>query len=155
MPKADGKTIVQRFFANLQIDPVTGCWNWQAGKSSCGYGYIWTGPNRRGDTRAAFYVGWELLIGSVPDGKELHHKCENRACVNPFHLVPCTRKEHQNQHANNPVTVNRHKEACKRGHKFTEANTRINKNGGRVCRTCALLRMRNQRKRGGLSRATQ
>ncbi len=42
----------------------------------------------------AHRVAYELVLGSIPTGKELHHACSNRACCNPSHLLPMTRKEH-------------------------------------------------------------
>jgi hypothetical protein len=36
----------------------------------------------------------EQLRGPIPDGLELHHKCENTRCVNPDHMEPLTPKEH-------------------------------------------------------------
>ena len=31
-------------------------------------------------------LGWKLLRGPIPDGKELHHRCGVHACWNPDHL---------------------------------------------------------------------
>lgn len=141
MPKADGKTILERFNQRYKIDKKTGCWNWTAGKNGKGYGYIWTGPARKGDTLQAYKVGYVLLRGIVPFGMELHHVCENPACVNPDHLEIKTVKEHRRT-GKSVVALNAQKTACKRGHEFTDSNTRKNKNGSRVCRTCESNRLR-------------
>ena len=29
---------------------------------------------------------WEVLVGSIPEGYDLHHRCGNHGCVNPEHL---------------------------------------------------------------------
>ena len=31
-------------------------------------------------------LGWKLLRGPIPEGKELHHRCGVYACWNPDHL---------------------------------------------------------------------
>lgn len=41
---------------------------------------------------------YETLVGPIPDGHELHHRCETPACCNPAHLVPLTSKEHKAAH---------------------------------------------------------
>jgi hypothetical protein len=41
----------------------------------------------------AHRVAYEQFVGTVPDGLELDHLCENKACVNPGHLEPVTRSE--------------------------------------------------------------
>lgn len=135
MSKHDGKTVQQRFHERYEIDPVSGCWNWTAGLNGKGYAYIWTGPNRKGDTKQAYKVGWEFKHGPVPDSKELHHTCENPRCVNPDHLQLLTRKQHCRLDSS-VVALNARKTHCKRGHKFTTENTYTNPKGSRVCRVC-------------------
>lgn len=70
------------------------CWRWIGPDTAPGYG-VW----RPGDgSHRAHRYAWEQLVGPVPDGLELHHKCENPGCVNPHHLEPLTHKEHQARH---------------------------------------------------------
>jgi hypothetical protein len=38
-------------------------------------------------------LGWKLLRGEIPEGKELHHRCGVHACWNPDHLEPVTHAE--------------------------------------------------------------
>lgn len=148
MPKNDGKTLLQRFHARYSKNPVTKCWNWTAGKNSHGYGYIWTGPDRKRDTRPAYRVGYELLKGPIKEGMELHHKCENKGCVNPDHLEPLTPKSHRRTQKS-VVGENARKTHCMRGHEFNDENTYRNKRGARVCRACAREAMRARRKAVG------
>lgn len=48
--------------------------------------------------RPAHVVVYELLVGRVPPGWHLHHKCEQKGCVNPKHLTPLTPSEHARLH---------------------------------------------------------
>lgn len=76
------------------VDPVTGCHEWLLARSEKGYGLV----HHEGRTRIAHIVAWEEKHGPVPKGRELHHTCENKGCVNADHLEPLTRVEHQARH---------------------------------------------------------
>lgn len=69
------------------------CWIWK-GTRKKGYGMI----RVLGCMVLAYKYAWELVNGSVPDDKELHHKCEVKSCVRPDHLEPLTRVEHKAVH---------------------------------------------------------
>ena len=49
----------------------------------------------------AHKFAYECLVGEVPSGCDLHHRCENKMCVNPRHLEPLTKPEHRAQHLTN------------------------------------------------------
>jgi hypothetical protein len=83
-------------------------------------------------------MAYELLVGPIPQGKELHHTCRNRRCCNPAHLQPLTRSEHRKlePHTNG----NEKKTHCAKGHPYDEANTYRYTNGSyeqqRGCKQC-------------------
>jgi hypothetical protein len=73
-------------------------------------------------------LGWKLLRGPIPEGKELHHRCGVYACWNPDQLQVVT-------HAENLAF--KRKTHCKRGHPLSSENLRINpRTGARACRAC-------------------
>lgn len=55
----------------------------------------------------AYRVAWEAVNGPVPEGPapdgstryELHHRCEQKACVNAEHIELLTCREHRALHA--------------------------------------------------------
>lgn len=116
------------------------CWVWLA-CTSRGYGCFGVGLK----IRRAHRIAYEVCIGPVPVGFDLDHLCRNRACVNPAHLEPVTRRENTSrgvpfggfgQH-------NRRKTACRNGHQYT-ADSVINRGDGR--RTCKACHRDNQRR---------
>src|SRR3990167_42208 len=66
-----------------------GCWQWQQGLNTCGYGTITR--NFKGVLAHRYY--YENHKGSIPKGLFLDHLCRNRACVNHDHLEPVTHAE--------------------------------------------------------------
>jgi hypothetical protein len=82
------KTIEQRFWEKVDkkgpIHPILGtmCWVWTASLKKDGYGNI----GIAGKTILAHRLSWELSFGSIPDGFQVLHTCDNPPCCNPEHL---------------------------------------------------------------------
>ena len=117
------------------IDKSGDCWEWNGKHFPTGYGRFY----HRGSQYTHRY-SYEMFVGPIPEGLEIDHLCRNRGCLKPSHLEAVTHRENV---LRSPIAVgamNRNKTHCKRGHEFTEANTRnfTQKNGssGRECLIC-------------------
>jgi hypothetical protein len=71
-------------------------WNYVDKHSSPLGCWLWTGATLRGyarfKTKTAYRFAYEHLVGPIPEGLDIDHLCRVKACVNPDHLEPVTRK---------------------------------------------------------------
>ena len=79
------KPLLERFMAFVFPEPMSGCWLWNGAATRCGYGRIALGGHS-GGLAAAHRVAWQLFRGDIPSDREVAHRCDVRACVNPDHL---------------------------------------------------------------------
>jgi hypothetical protein len=124
----------ERYRKRIEVDSVSGCWlwrGWRGGKKHYAYlGFC-------GHQVVAHRFLFELLVGPVPDGLDLHHECEVPHCVNPDHLKILTKLQHKDRHRR----IATH---CKRGHELTPENT-YSHGDNRACRLCRAERDRQSR----------
>lgn len=135
--------------AHLMDDSIFGdpseCWSWPGVVSPMtGYGHF--------DGTTAHRAIYERLIGEVPKGMHLDHRCHtddqdclggitclHRRCVNPSHLEIVTPKE--NVRRSNGGGEKTH---CVRGHKLSPENVKIillrGKSEARACLLCQKIR---------------
>lgn len=66
------------------------CWLWGGHVNVKGYGTL----TRDGRHWGAHHWVRFVLYGETSPGLDLHHLCEERLCVNPDHLVPLDRQDH-------------------------------------------------------------
>ena len=133
-------TTEERFFAKVKqvsAEPLASCWEWQS-TLTFGYGYF----SVKSRNIRAHRWAYEFMVAEIPPGLFLDHLCENRRCVNPWHLEPVTNQVNiQRHHDRHPV------EYCKRGlHRLADDDYR-RPNGLRRCLPCATAAQRERRQK--------
>ena len=135
----------QRFWSKVHFEDD--CLIWDGSCDDAGYGQFMY-------TKAHIWA-YEHYVGPVPSGKELDHRCRRRNCVNfvlclepVTHLVNLLR-------GNTLAAKYTAQTSCKRGHPYTEENTRWTHGGvWRVCRQCNREFQQEWRDRRASKRAT-
>lgn len=84
----------QRFWAKVDRKDNIECWEWKGGVQSSGYGNFWINGKSYLAHRLAF--ARFKRKGKAPPTKLVRHKCNNRLCVNPNHLLSGTHKDNFN-----------------------------------------------------------
>ena len=123
-----------RFFAKIKVSEVlfhegTACWEWQNSNSG-GYGRFRLNEVESYAHRSAYL----LFVGTIPEDKEIDHRCRRRHCVNPLHLEAVPHKVNQERMAEA-------KDGCVNGHPFSIVN------GRRVCKACRYEAIKKWRER--------
>jgi len=126
---------IEKFWSNVNPTTLEECWEWQGYINLQGYGsFCYDGKVGKAHRFSLFIKEGRYLTSS----EWACHTCDNKKCVNPHHLYLGDRKSNVRDAVERGLwsSGNCKKTACKRGHDFTEENTRLNPRGERVCKTC-------------------
>lgn len=130
--------LLDRIAAKFEVDE-NGCWTWIASRNPNGYGQIAVDQRQRGAHR----VTYELVVEDIPGGHDIDHLCRNRACINPDHLEPVTRRENARRGLRGVLAP----AECPSGHAFNEENAGLRGNGFRYCKQCNRDRVRRAKQK--------
>lgn len=85
-----GAPPIQTVLSRIVIAEPGGCWIWPRAVNTHGYGVIRATERRpdgrRGPLLRVHRVVWEAVVGPIPPGGVLDHRCRERRCCCPDHL---------------------------------------------------------------------
>lgn len=110
------------------------CWLWAGYRAPGGYGKVYW----RRQKHLAHRLAYELLVGPVPSGMQVCHRCDNPSCVNPAHLFVGTQKDNMKDAVRKGRVRGQKTTHCPSGHEYTRDNTYVlpSRPHARYCREC-------------------
>lgn len=105
----------KKFWENVDVKTSEECWEWQGCMHGPnGYGWFTGGPARRRDFTHRISV-W-ISTGEYPYGLVVRHKCDNKRCINPNHLLTGSMADNSRDAVERGLTVRGSSQRCAKLH---------------------------------------
>lgn len=76
------KKYLKRLFESAKVD-ISRCWLFNRAIAGGGYGSL----SINGKTKSAHRAIYELMFRKLTRDEFVMHQCDNKVCINPFHLA--------------------------------------------------------------------
>lgn len=96
IPFCDDPIARCKYILTKTIETEKGCLEWKGSKNQSGYGLIGIQGSLWQTHRAVYH----FLVGEIPEGLFICHKCDNPSCINPEHLFVGTRQDNNRDAVN-------------------------------------------------------
>lgn len=121
---------------HINVGGPTDCWTWTGSRTLASYGQFGF-AKKGGRSTYAHRLSYELAIGCIPEGHQIHHRCKNRLCVNPAHLESISVGDHARHHSQERKSTGVLRWLqCSRGHELSGDNVVVKPDGRRRCKAC-------------------
>jgi hypothetical protein len=108
----DKEKLMEKLLVGSEV-VANGCREWRGGKTDYGYGRVRLDKTKK---RRAHRMMWMLINGEISEHQFVLHKCDNRLCINPEHLM----LGNQSDNMTDMVKKGRHKKG--EGHSHAKLN---------------------------------
>lgn len=141
----------EMFFARVSYSED--CWEWDGSVNKNGYGIF---NYNYGYIRAHRWA-YSFFIQPIEPGKMICHHCDNRKCVNPFHLFQGTAKDNALDMMGKNRQHYKQRTHCINGHELSVDNITIRSKsaGWRECLECIRLRNKERYAREALKESEE
>lgn len=93
------RTFEERLEERSIPEPNSGCLLWTGAVDHSGHGVFSYWENGRSITTSPHRLAYQLYCGTIPDGKQVRHRCDVPSCINPAHLLTGTHQDNMDDMA--------------------------------------------------------
>ncbi len=122
---------VARFIESVSPEPNSGCWLWMGPTQVSGHAQFCSGGHQ-GKKVMAYRFAYENMVGPIPDGLFVCHRCDVPQCVNPDHMFLDTQKDNMQDAAQKGRAGVDPKPFCG----ICGGEWHVQPNGAKVCKPC-------------------